>query len=334
MDEMEVKNYMEAIKKYAGATGRDLHIDVPLTNLSVGFPTQETLAGKIFPTVPVAKESDKFYTWPREFWYKIYDAERSRAGMANRIDYDVSTSSYVVNNYALAHETPLEDLANADESLAIRESSTRFVANALLKAQEVREATLLLTTGNYDSTKTISANSGYLSVTDTNPVDDIDEGIEAIRTVTGLKPNKMIVSQASWVRLRKHPELINFVRGRGDSVGGGGLTTAAIANVFGLGEVLIGDSIKDTAGENSTPAYTDTWSNHIVLLHVADAPGKMVPTYGYNFQWRPQGFPAPFVVIRDRDDKAGGKHVETIEVMHFQDEKVVSSALGYLIIGA
>ena len=71
MDEMEVKNYMEAIKKYAGATGRDLHIDVPLTNLSVGFPTQETLAGKIFPTVPVAKESDKFYTWPREFWYKI-----------------------------------------------------------------------------------------------------------------------------------------------------------------------------------------------------------------------------------------------------------------------
>lgn len=328
----DVRNFAQSIREYIMATGRDLHIDVPLTNLSVGYRTQGNIADMVLPPVTVNKQHNGYYIWPRESWFQVYNADRAPGTRANIIDFEVSSDNYFCKNYALAKEIPLEDLANADTSLRFLQSNANHIMDALNQAWEDRLATLILNTSNVGSNNSLS--SDYSDVVNTNPVNDIDDGMQSIRSVTGYEPNVAVFGPLSWVRFRKHPVVINYIRGTGDTVGGGGVTEQQVANAFGLQRVLVGRGIKNTAAEGVTGTYTDIWSNHIALLHVANNPGLMVPTWGYTYQWRPEGFPAPFVVIRDRRDQAGTEHVDALEIMHFQDEKVVGTELGFLIIGA
>ena len=78
---------------------------------------------------------------------------------------------------------------------------------------------------------------------------------------------------------------------------------------------------------------TNIWGNNFILAHIQPQTGLQTATLGLRMQWRPAGFPAPFGVERMVVSGAGTKKVEVVEVGHFQDEKVVASALGYAITG-
>ena len=325
----EVAGNIGRLATYAGATGRDLHIDAVLSNITVGFRAKDFIADQVFPVVPVQKESDFYYVWPKEEWFRLKNAERSRGTAAKKIMTTVSTDTYAVKNYALGIDAPFEDIANADAALDLQVNNANLIKDSLMLNWEDRLAVILGNTANHGSGTILAANYGDHGNTD--PVADIDGGLEQIRAITGVEANVGIISMPSWRRMRRHPNLIEFIRGKGDNVGGGGVTLQQVANAFELEKVLIGKGIKNVAGEGESASMTDIWSNNIILLHVARSPGRMTPTYGYTFQWTPAGFPAPFTVRRFEDEKV---MIETQEVHHFQDEKVVSTALGYIIQGA
>ena len=313
-------------KMYAGASGRDLHIDAVLSNLTIGFRPTGMIADQVFPVVNVDKETNFYYVWPREEWFRLKNSERSRGTAAKKINTTVSTDTYVVKNYALGIDVPYEDIGNADDALELQQSNANLIKDSLMLNWEDRLAVLLGNTANHGANNVLAQN--YANQANTDPVADIDAGLETIRSTTGMEANVMIVSMPSWRRLRRHPNLIEYIRGKGDNVGGGGVTQQQVANAFEVSKVLIGRGIKNTAGEGEAGAYSDIWSQNIILMHVAPSPGRMVATYGYTFQWVPPGFPAAFTVRRLDDDR---NMVETQELHHFQDEKICSTALGYII---
>lgn len=45
----------------ARPTARDVHIDGPLTGVSIAYRNEEYIADQVFPVVPVTKISDKFF---------------------------------------------------------------------------------------------------------------------------------------------------------------------------------------------------------------------------------------------------------------------------------
>lgn len=320
---------MQRPKTYAGATGRDLHIDAALTNLTIGYRPQNLIADLIYPKVPVGKQNDMYYTWRQSDWFRIANAERSRLSAAKRVNFSVSSDAFFCREYALAQEIAAEDLANADASLQLRESAANFCVDLLALAWEDRLATALTNTTNVGSN--VNLTNAWSNPTASTPIDDIFTGVEAIRTGTGYDANLLIFSGLAWNNFRKHPDVIDFVRGKGDTRGGGPVAVNDVAAAFfpnGGGRVLLGRGIKNTADEDAPAVYTDIWSTACVILHVAQNPGLMVPTHGYTFQWTPPGLPGPMAVDRysERRTKA-----EVVEVSHYQDEKVVAPGLGYLI---
>ncbi len=319
-------------RHYAGATGRDLHIDTPLTSLTIGYRPVGLIADQILPPVPVGKQHDGYYIWPRHEWLRIRNAERAPGTRANRINSTVSSDNYFAKNYALGVDIPFEDLGNADDPLDYRNSNANLVRDNLALNWEDRLAVTLVDTTNVGSATNLSNN--YADIANSSPIQDIDVGLESIRSTTGMEANLMIVSMASWRRLRRHQDIIDYVRGKGDNVGGGGVSEQQLAGAFGFNRVLIGRGVKNTADEGVSAAnatYSDIWSTSIILLHVAASPGRMVPSYGYTFQWTPPGMPGPFAV--ERYDLRPEK-VEAVEVHHWQDEKVTATELGYLITNA
>lgn len=323
---MQTLDRNPTVRRYGNSTGRDLHIDGPLSRITTAYMNETYIADQIFPIVPVNKETDIYYRWSKEDFLRVPNAERARGAAANRVTMSVSSDGYVAKQFSLAADIPLEDLANADDALDYEQSQALFVKDQLMLAYEDRVARMLINTSNVGSSVTLSANWDDES---TKPIDTITAGKESIRQNTGRNPNLMIISGQVLSRLSKHPDIIEFVRGRGDNRGGGPVDATDIARAFRIPKILVGDNIKNTAAENFTGTYTDIWSTACILLHVAPNPGRMVPTYGYTFQWTPAGFPGQWAVDKYDNRK---EHTRSIEVMHYQDEKIVATDLGYLIL--
>jgi hypothetical protein len=186
----------------------------------------------------------------------------------------------------------------------------------------------LTTTTNMTSSTALSNN--WANLTDGDPVNDIYTGRDAIRRQTGFTPNVMVMGDHAWSRFSRHPDIIEFIRGKGDSTGGGPVSEAQVQAAFSIGRIIVGKGLKNTAAEGVNGVYTDIWSTACVLLYVAPAPGLMEPSHGYTFRWTPAGLPGALAVERYTNQR---QKTESVEVHMFQDEKVTGTDLGYLIVG-
>jgi hypothetical protein len=305
-----------------------LHIDVPLTGLTIAYEPQGLIAPMIYPVVSVDKETGVYYTWPKAESMRLYDAFRARGREANRITFDVSSDGYAVKNYSLALDIPLEDIANADAALNIQASAAERVTDGLNLAWEDRLATTLTTTTNMTSSTALA--NPWSDFTNSSPIDDLYTARNAIRKQTGYTPNVWIYSDVAWTNISRHPDVIEFIRGKGDDTGGGPVSEQQLANALGGGRVLIGKGLKNIAAEGQAPVFTDVWSTACVVLYVAPNPGMMQPSHGYTFRWTPTGLPGPLAVERYQNTRP---KTESVEVHMFQDEKVTGADLGYLIVG-
>src|SRR5712692_850850 len=103
-------------------TGRDLHVDAPLSNLAVmAFGIGQGLVGDaIFPSVPVDKQSNLFYVIDKAAWLRLPTTDiRAPKTPPKRVEWKVSSAGYFARNHALAGEVGDEDRANADNQIML-----------------------------------------------------------------------------------------------------------------------------------------------------------------------------------------------------------------------
>lgn len=322
---------IETLKKYATASGADVHVDVPLSNMAVrafNDSTEEFIADKLLPAVPVSKQSDKYYVIDQRAFLSLGTAKRSPKTEATRVEFEVSSDSFYAENYALANELALEDLANQDAAIQLRENSTALVTTDLLRSQENRVATLLTTAANMGSGTTLTGAAQWTDYTGSDPIADVTTGHAFIRATTGLVANTMMMDYDTWQIVRRHPQLLDMYK----YTQGGQVGMSELLDVFGVDQIHIGKGIKENALEGATSSITNIWGNNVLLAHIGASTGLQSRTLGLRFNWRPAGFPSDFAVERMTVSGAGTRKVEVIEAGHFQDEKIVAANLGYLIV--
>ena len=59
-------------------TQSQVHVDAILTNISVAYlqRAENFIADKVFPVVPVDKQSDKFFTYDKNDWLRLQHHDR------------------------------------------------------------------------------------------------------------------------------------------------------------------------------------------------------------------------------------------------------------------
>lgn len=315
-----------------GSTGRDLHVDVPLTNMVIGFEPMGFIVQDIYPMVPVSNQSNKYYTWDKGDFFRIPNTERSPKTKGNNVVFNVSSNSYFAKNYAIRHEEAWEDMANADQIIAGREKRVRALKNLLMLDWEDRVARSITSGSNLGSFTTLSGTSQWSDYTNSDPVSDVETGKEAIRSTTGLKANTMIVGHSVHRKLIHHPDIIERIKYTGS---GGFVTNEAIARLFEVEKYMIGSTIKVTTGEGIADTFADVWGNHATLAHLTNGPdpdGKD-PSLGYTFRWTAPMLGGAPMVAEIWNDPDGG-NFENRRVQFYQDEKLTATELGYGITDA
>lgn len=322
---LAVKRYAEAYLVF-GLTARDVHIDGPLSDFAVeAFDTGNLIAGRIFPTVPVGKQSDGYWIVDPATWLRLpNDDIRAPKTSPNRVEFRVSTDTYNCKNRVLAGELSDEERANADNQIQLERRTVNFVTSQLLRMKENRVASKVGSISNLGSGVALSGSAKWSNYAGSSPLSDVTTGHAFIRQKTGIRANVAIIDWDTTQILRRHPELLDYYK----YTAGGQITMEQLRDAFSVGEILVPDSIKNTAAEGATASMSNIWGNLCLLMHLGPATGLQVMTYGVGMRWTDPALGRPFAVRRYRD-KDEGKKTDVFDVGYYDDEKTVAQDLSY-----
>ena len=313
----------------SGLTARDVHVDVPLSNIAVeAFETGDFIGTQLFPVVDVRKQSDMYYTITKNSWLRVPSTTlRAPKTAPGRVEFEVSSNAYYAANYALASENAHEVIANEDDPIQLRARTTRFLVDGLMRDQEVRIANKITSITNIGSGVVLSGGTLWSNYVSSDPVADVTTGHSFIRRNTGLVANTALMDYDTYKTIQRHPVLLDMYK----YTQGGLVNDAELMAVFGVQKILVSKSIRNAAVENATASLVNIWGNNFLLCHVSPNPtGMRTATFGLAFRWLNPDLPTPWGV-RVYNDPDPGKKVEVVEASYYQDEKIVAPQLCYAI---
>ena len=121
----------------ARAAGSDLHVDVPLSNLTIGYMNSKYIADDIFPKVPSDSQSDMYYIWDKDPWFRNYVQRRAPGTEYPEGGLTVSTDDFYCPIYHLAYPINDEDIENADEVLDYEANGSEWLADQFKLNREI-----------------------------------------------------------------------------------------------------------------------------------------------------------------------------------------------------
>lgn len=308
----------------APSTGRDLHIDVPLSNVVVNRRPEGFIADMLLPVTTVGKQSDIFYKYNHLEWFRDEDRDltlRAPGTEAKKVHMTVTSDTYFAPNYALGTDWPVEDEVNADEVLQWAESSATFLTDRMLMDYERRINGLVVTTTNVGTVSVVA--SAWDDPTNSTPFFDMNNKLDLFRQRTGERANTLIIPEQVAVQLRGNIQIRDILFGDR-----GGLASAEqFAQLFNVDRVLIPTSQVNTAVEADPQGGTlaDIWGTQVYMAKVNLLAGRFTDTWLNAFRWTSPQLGQPWAVIRHPFDTK--KRIFEIEVSYYQAEKIVSSDL-------
>lgn len=266
------------------------HIDALLTNISVAhIQTQDKfIATKVFPIVPVSKQSGLYLKYKQEDWFRDEAQKRADATESAGSGYEVGSDSYRADVYAFHKDVGDQIKVNSDVPLQPLADAARFVAGRMLIRQERQFVSDYLKTGVWGKDLTgVSGAVGadqfkqFSDLANSDPLLVVEDVKDQIAGKTGYDANTAVLGSNVYKVLKNHPDIADRIKYTSSE----NVTLDLIARLLEIDRVFVMKSIFNSAGEGDTPAYGYNFAKDMWVGHVASAPGLLTPSAGYTFAW-------------------------------------------------
>lgn len=315
-------------------TRQQTHIDRALTEISVKYYQDASvfIADKVFPIVPVQKQSDRYFRYLKEDWFRDDAEERALGTESAGGDYNIdNTPTYFCRKYAYHKDVFEEDRTNSDDPLTPDVDAVEFVAEKLLLRREIAWANNFFKAGVWATDVAGAAStpgSGQIlhwSNDNSDPIRDITNYATAMQETTGKRPNKLVIGQRVFDALKNHPDILDRIKYTQKGI----VTIDLLAALFEVDQILVASAIKNTAAKGQDADMEFIFGSNALLCYTVDRPSLKKATAGYIFAWkglmganayggRTLRIPIPLL----------GEGTERIESEMAWDMKVVASDLG------
>ena len=261
------------------------HIDAALIDISVSYQQdhESFKAEKIFPTVAVSKQSDKYFTFDKAAWHRSEAGIIAPGAETRGANFTMSNSSYYCDVVGVHMEVSDQLVGNADESVNILGSTTEYVTDQTLLKREIDCFSMIFETSSWTGSSTgsdITVGTQW-STTSSTPLADVNAQAEAIQKNTGRKPNVLVIGRDVLTALHKNTDIIDRLKYSQRGV----LTEDLLAPMFGVERVIVADAVKNSAVEGAAASMAFVAADTAWLGYVAKRPGLMTPSAGYIFVW-------------------------------------------------
>lgn len=331
-----------AVRK-ANPTAGDVHVDRPLTTMSVAWmqAAERYVSDQVFPVVPVAKQSDLYYVFDRGDWLRALAQKRAPATQSAGGGFRLSTDNYFADVWAFHKDVDDQTRANADAILDPDRSAVQFTTQACLARRENEWATNYFGTSIWGGTDQTGVTGGspstnefrYWNETGSTPIVDIREQKQAVSRTTGFTPNTLVLGSDVWNTLQDHADFTDRIVS-GQTPGGPAIVNRAVlASVLELERVLVSDAVINAGPEEGTDSIDFILGKHALLAYVAPSPAIDIPSAGYTYSWTGL-FGAGATGSRIKRFRIEKESADRVECEMAWDQKVVASELGRFFDGA
>jgi hypothetical protein len=321
-----------------------VHANRPLTNISIAYMQDAAgfVADRVFPNVPVNKQSDKYFVFPRGEFFRAQMEKRGPGDPSAGSGYKVEQEGpYHCDVWALHKDIDDQTRANYDEPLDPDREATEFLSLQALLRREIQWASKYFTTGIWTGIKTgVSGSPGsnefkqWSDLANSDPISDIRGFRRERHKATGFWMNKFVVGRKVYDTLLDHPDIIDRLK-YGQTPGAPAIANRRrLAELFEVEEILVMDGIKNTANEGATDSYDYIGSETDALLVYAPArSGLMTPSGGYTFSWRGYlpGMQGPMGQVISRFRRPAEYKSDRVEIEMAFDAKLIAADLGCFI---
>lgn len=275
-------------------SANEVHLDVPLTNVSVAFMQSQEgfVANQAFPIVPVMKQSDRYYVYDRADWNRNEMKKRAPGTESAGSGYRLSDDAYLCDVHALHRDIDNQTQANADEQFNLQSEAAEYLGLKSLINREVAFQSTYFKTGVWASDVDVQATPAFgsaaLGATGSTPI----AGIRAERRLqqlrTGIKPNSLIVAAQTWDKLMDNEDFLSRIIGGASTDRPASVTRALLAQMLEIDNILVADGLVNNAAETADGAEDNAFiMNEGMLLFYRPARASMrTPSAGYTFAWR------------------------------------------------
>jgi len=268
----------------------DIHVDEMLTNMSVAYIQDESafIAGRVFPIIPVKRQSDRYFTYLKEDAFRDEAAERVYGAESKGGGYDVdNTPTYFCKIYAYHKDVFPTDRANSNDPLMPDIDAAEYVTQKLMLKREVDFNTRFLASGiwltEYDGAAAAGATDRvFWNKTTSTPLEDIGNAQVAVQAITSKKPNTLVIGPYVYMALRNNTEVRDLLR---YTMGPRVPTTELLAQIFDVERVLVGNAVRNVAAKGDDEDTDFILGKHALLCYTENAPGIKKVSAGYIFAW-------------------------------------------------
>lgn len=272
-------------------TKSQAHVDKVLTNISVAYLQDEAnfVADKVFPIIPVKKQSDIFFVYNKGDFFR--DEARVRSGSSESAggEYGVEASDpYYAKVHAFHKDVNEQERANYDDPLDADTDAAEFVSSKMLIRRERIWAEKYFKKGVWTSERSGVADNpevgkSVLKFSDpaSNPIESIAAEIVAMAGSTGFRPNTLVMSPAVFYALKNHPDILERIKYTQKGI----VTADLLATLFEVDRVFVTWAVVNTANQGAEDNIGFIMGNHMLLMYVNPRPALKKPSAGYIFAW-------------------------------------------------
>lgn len=278
-------------------TQSDLHVNAPLTNVSIAYlqDSSKYIATKVFPKVPVQKQSDLYWKYSKSDWRRTDAQKRAPSTESPGVGWNVDTDSYFAHVYAVHKDIDDQLRANADSNFNLDADATKFITGQLLLKRDLDWAAKYFVPGVWGTEYTgVAAAPGANQFIQwdqgaSDPLLDTSGWAVKYDALTGFEYNTMVVGADVWKVLKNHPAILDRIKYTQKGV----VTEDLVASFFGVERFMVarataasGPQINDASAQDAAATFDYIVNSKDALLCYAPrSPSLLTPSAGYTFTW-------------------------------------------------
>lgn len=294
-----------------------IHVNQPLTNVSVRYNWEEGIADKVFPEAPVQKETDLYYVYSRDH-LRLEETIRANGAEANIVGRDYSTATYTLEEHALKELITERDRNNADAPLSLDMDVTMGLTESILIRREVDVANLCFTTTSWANNVSVASANAWDTNT-SNPIADVLTGTASCLRNGFIRPNSGVMGWEVFRILKVNSITMDSIKYTQRGI----ITEEILASLFDLDNLYVGRAARLTNVEGAAETTGFIWGKDMLVYYKPKSPRLRSPAAGYMLTANGR-----FRTKKWRDEPRGG---DWIEVSSMFVPKTVATSAAFLL---
>jgi hypothetical protein len=270
-----------------------------LKKAGVLYKNRNFAANEVFPMLDNVDRTTKIVKEKKGPWFRDEAQPRAPGTAAREIKREFGTQDITPTNYANSTKVTKEERETAAKNNSLPQKpdikAIQLLANSLDMKKEVRTSAIIHTTNwSAQGAGGLDAEGawGHATAGSDTFLTDIDAGKIIVRNLSGIIPNRLLLSFEAWMKLHVAPALLAMIYPQGFSRGTI-LQTESLSALIDM-EVRVGGTIKSTAqakADSSDFTAESIWGSADYptkgigfMYYFPDSPDKEEPSTGYQYR--------------------------------------------------